>query len=62
MVMTYEEARNSGLPFNRSCYKDDYYVADKSRNVDYAIRDLSRRDWTEEDLKAIDWEIKHEEI
>lgn len=53
--MTYLEARNSGYSFNRRKYKDDWYVHDLYRNVDYAQRDLSQRFWTQADLEATDW-------
>jgi len=55
--MTYSEARNSGLPFNREKYKDGWYIVDR-RNVDISQFDLSQRFWTDEDLKSNDWEIK----
>lgn len=53
--MTYEEARNSGVPFNRRKYKDDWYIFDKKRNIDYSKIDLSQRFWSKEDLEANDW-------
>jgi len=52
--MTYEEARKSGLPFNREIYKDGWYYVD-FRGVDCSCTDLSQRFWSEEDLKADDW-------
>ena len=53
--MKYEEAKNSGIPFNRKKYKDDWYIHDSKRNIDYSKIDLSQRFWSEEDLKADDW-------
>lgn len=53
--MRYLEARNSGFPFNRRKYKDDWYIYNKKRNIDYAQYDLSQRFWREEDLEADDW-------
>ena len=53
--MKYEEARNSGYPFNRRKYKDGWYIRDKHRNVDYAQQDLSQRFWSQQDLEADDW-------
>jgi len=53
--MKYEEARNSGYPFNRRKYKDGWYIRDKHRNVDYAQHDLSQRFWSQQDLEADDW-------
>jgi len=55
--MTYEEARNSGKPFNRKVYDDGWYYVD-FRGVDCSATDLSQRFWSEEDLKAIDWIVK----
>ena len=60
--MTYEEARNSGKPFNRKKYKDDWYIHDTRRNIDYSKIDLSQRFWSEEDLAADDWWTTKEEL
>lgn len=57
--MTYEEAKNSGKPFNRKVYFDGWYIVD-FRGVDCSETDLSQRFWTEEDLKATDWILKDE--
>lgn len=57
--MTYKEARNSGKPFNRKKYDDDWYVV--NRGNDCSQRDLSQRFWTEEDYAANDWIIKGEQ-
>lgn len=54
--MTYEEAKNSKLPFNRKKY-DGWYYAD-FRGVDCSCTDLSQRFWTKKDLEASDWIIK----
>lgn len=53
--MTYLEARNSGKPFNRRKYIDDWYLVDTRRNIDYSRLDLSQRFWTQADLEADDW-------
>ena len=59
--MTYEEARNSGRPFNRKKYIDDWYIVNKARNIDFACRDLSQRFWTKDDLEATDWHVQEVE-
>lgn len=53
--MTYDEARSSGKPFNRRKYKDDWYIHDTRRGVDYSRIDLSQRFWSKEDAEADDW-------
>lgn len=57
--MTYEEAVKSGLPFNRSKYKDGYYRFDPDRGVYVHYRDLSQRmpEFSEEDKQATDWVV-----
>jgi hypothetical protein len=52
--MTYEQARNSGYPFNRKKYEDGWYVKGVN-NTDRALQDLSQRFWSESDLAATDW-------
>ena len=54
--MTYQEAKNSGKPFNREIYEDGFYYVD-SRGLDCSCIDLSIRNWTKEDLEATDWRI-----
>ena len=58
--MTYEEARNSGQPFNRKKYEDGWYCVD-FRGTDCSCADLSQRFWTKEDLEATDWVLKEKE-
>lgn len=53
--MDYFEARGSGKPFNRKKYKDDWYIYDQRRNIDFSRIDLSQRFWTSDDLNADDW-------
>lgn len=54
--LDYETAKNSGFPFNREVYKDDFYVVD-NRGLDCAERDLSQRNWSGVDLSSNDWII-----
>lgn len=54
--LDYQTAKNSGFPFNRSVYKDDFYIVD-NRGLDCAERDLSQRNWTDADLISTDWII-----
>lgn len=59
--MTYEEAINSGKPFNRTKYEDGWYYIDE-RGMVCSLTDLSIRNpkFTEEDKQATDWVIKEE--
>lgn len=57
--MTYEEASESGFPFNRSVYKDGWYLNDPYSDYDRSLTDLSIRIWSKEDLEANDWEINY---
>jgi len=59
--MTYQEARDSGLQFNRKKYRDGWYYVDH-RGIDCSSIDLSQRFWTQEDLEATDWIVKEDPI
>ena len=61
MQVTFEEAKNSGKPFNRPKYLDGWYVVDFRGYITH-YRDLSIRNppFTEKDKQAKDWVIKNE--
>ena len=59
IVMTHQEARDSGKPYNRKKYKDGWYYTD-DRGLSCHSQDLSLRLWKDEDLVANDWIIKEE--
>jgi ATP-dependent Clp protease ATP-binding subunit ClpX len=59
--MTYQEARDSGKPFNRQKYKDGWYVVD-SRGFDCHSKDSTQRFWSDMDYKANDWRVQEHEL